>query len=139
MPISSVTFVLKLSKPVAPVWRKSFVAYFHDFDAKVFFTHHWGSGLASEAGVFSVFNLSTVNFGSAVHENTHTLVGENWGDSTSFLNEGLARYAEAAATAPERDHLATAMFINNAQLFPLADMIKAELGSDWIGWIKSRF
>lgn len=126
----SVAFATNLFQPAGVAWRKSFVTYFRDFDAKVFYTHHWGSGLASDAGVFSVFSPSAMNFGLAVHENTHTLLGSSWGDSSSFFNEGLARYAESAATTADRDHLATMAFLNNARLFPLAEMVGIDIGGD---------
>jgi PA domain-containing protein len=126
----AVTFILDLFKDTHVSWRPSFVAYFRDFDSKIFYTHHWGSGLSSDAGVFMVFDPAAVSFGLAVHENTHTLLAENWGGTSSFMTEGLARYAESMATRRDRDHAQTRAFEKEHKLFPLGDMVKIDIGSD---------
>jgi hypothetical protein len=124
----SVAFAADLFKDTKVTWRKSFLTYFRDYDSKAFYTHHWGRGLSSDAGGFMVFDPTPVNFGLAVHENTHTLLGDNWGGSSSFMNEGLARYAEAMATVPEKDHVETLANIRKAKLFPIAEMLGMDIG-----------
>ena len=126
----SVAFIVDLFKPAHVTWRKAFITYFQDFDSKLFYTHHWGSGLSSGAGVFSVLKPSTANFGLAVHENTHTLLHDNWGNSSSFFIEGLGRYAEAMATTADRDHVQAARFLRASALFPLAQMVELRIGPD---------
>ncbi len=126
----SVKFILDLFKADSPAWRKSFTAYFRDYDSKLFFTHHWGAGASSDVGIFMVFDGSVPSFGLAVHENTHMLIGENWGDSTSFLNEGLGKYAEAMATDPAANDGATAAFLKESKLVPLEKMLTMTIGSD---------
>jgi hypothetical protein len=71
-----------------------------------------------------------VNLGLAVHENTHTLLTSNWGGSSSFFNEGFARYAESMATSPERDRAATREFLAAGRLPPLAEMLGMNVGAD---------
>ena len=124
----SVDFALNLFKEARVEWQKSFVAYFRDYDSKLFYTHHWGSGMSCDAGTFMVYRGASASFGLAVHENTHTLLGLNWGDSSSFLIEGLGRYAEAMATDKDRDHRETIAFLGQSKLFPLVEMAAMEIG-----------
>jgi hypothetical protein len=109
-------------------WKKSLVVYFHDYDSKVFYTHHWGRGLSSEEGSFMIDSGGIPDKGLAAHENTHTLIGQNWGDSTSFMAEGLGRYAEAQATEKDMNHLKVIEFLKSGKLFPLKEML-----TFWIG------
>jgi hypothetical protein len=110
-------------------WEKQLTVYFRDFDSKVFYTHHWGAGLASNEGVFSIFRKSKRDFGLAVHENTHTLTYLNWSDnSTSFLNEGIAKYTEALATEKDKNHLAIIKYLKEGNLFPLEEMVHFNIG-----------
>ncbi len=110
-------------------WEKQLTVYFRDFDSKVFYTHHWGAGLAHNEGVFSIFRKSKRDFGLAVHENTHILTYLNWSDdSTSFLNEGIAKYTEALATEKDKNHLATIKYLKEGNLFPLEEMVHFNIG-----------
>jgi len=110
-------------------WKKQLTVYFSDFDSKVFYTHHWGWGLASNEGVFSIYLKGTRDFGLAVHENTHTLTYLNWSDnSTSFLSEGIAKYTEALATEKDKNHLKTIQFLKEGKLFPLEEMVTFNIG-----------
>jgi hypothetical protein len=110
-------------------WKKQLTVYFRDFDSKVFYTHHWGSGLAINEGVFSIFQKGKRDFGLAVHENTHTLTYLNWSDnSTSFLSEGIAKYTEALATEKDKNHLATIKYLKEGNLFPVEEMVHFNIG-----------
>ncbi len=110
-------------------WKRLFVVYFRDFDSKVFFTHHMGWGKAGEEGVFMIYKGGVPDFGLAVHENTHILTRLNWGDSSSFLNEGLGMYTEALATDKDKNHMRVIQFLKEKSLFPLEDMVKFNIGT----------
>lgn len=112
-----------------PKWEKKLNVYFRDFDSKIFYTHHWGWGLASDEGVFMVHFGGASNFGLAVHENTHVYTYLNWsGESTSFMSEGIARQLEALATEKEKNHRATVEFLKNEELFPLEELLSHNIG-----------
>jgi hypothetical protein len=111
------------------LWKRLFVVYFRDFDSKVFYTHHMGWGKAGEEGVFMIYKGGGVpDFGLAVHENTHILTRLNWGDSTSFINEGLGMYTEALATDKDKNHLRVIQFLIENNLFPLGEMVNFNIG-----------
>jgi hypothetical protein len=76
-----------------------------------------------------VFDRTTPNFGLA-HENAHSLINSNWGGSSSFLNEGLGKYAEAMATDPAANDRQTATFLKQSKLVPLQKMLAMNIGSD---------
>jgi len=125
----SVAFLLGLFGPDRGLkWSKLFTVYFRDFDSKVFYTHHWGSGLASGEGTFLVQKSPAPNYPLAVHENAHILIGRNWGDSSSFLAEGLGRYAEALAGDKDMNHRETIEFVKRGELFPLSEMLNFAIG-----------
>ena len=126
----AVRFDLELFRDAAPQWKKTFAAYFADFDSKVFFLHHWGRGLSGDAGIFMVYDGKTPDFGLAAHENAHTLIRQIWGGSSSFLTEGLGTYAEAMATDKNKSHRQTADNLRGGKLFPLDEMAKIQIGSD---------
>ena len=110
----SLNFLFEVFKEEKLTWKKQFTVYFRDFDSKLFYTHHWGVGLASLDGAFMVYLEDLLNYGLAVHENTHTLINSNWSNSsTSFLNEGIAKYTEALATDKDKNHLMTIEFLKN--------------------------
>jgi hypothetical protein len=109
-------------------WRKLLTVYFSDYDSKLFYTHHWGSGLASSEGVFMVHRGGVPDIGLAAHENAHILTRLNWGDSTSFMNEGVGKYAEAMAAGDNRNNLQTVAFLKENKLFPLEDMLGFQIG-----------
>lgn len=64
----------------------------------------------------------------AAHENAHILSKLNWGDSTSFMNEGVGKYAEAMAAGDNRNDLQTVAFLKENKLFPLEDMLGFQIG-----------
>ncbi|HSG99995.1 MAG TPA: hypothetical protein VLB27_08100 [candidate division Zixibacteria bacterium] len=109
---------------------RSLNVYFAGYDSKLFYTHHWGYGLSSAAGAFIVRREETVDTGLIAHEYVHTFTGANWGNSSSFMNEGVARYVESVAIDPDRDHRETIAFLANDRLPPLRDMIYIDIGSD---------
>jgi hypothetical protein len=110
-------------------WEKQLTVYFRDFDSKLFYTHHTGGGLASNEGVFNIFRKSEQDFGLAVHENTHRLTYLNWSDnSTSFLDEGVAKYTEALATEKDKNNLETIKYLKEGNLFPLEEMVHFNIG-----------
>ncbi len=110
-------------------WKKFLVVYFRDYDSKVFYTHHWGRGLSSDEGSFIVYSGGIPDVGLAAHENAHTLIGSNWGESSSFLSEGIGRYAEAQATKKDMNHLRVVQFLESGELFPLEDMLTFMIGT----------
>ncbi len=126
----SVKFILNLFSELNPYWRKSFIAYFSDYDSKLFYTRHWGFGWSTDNGVFMVYNKELPGFGLAVHENTHTLFRSNWGGQSSFMNEGVAMHAEAMATGKDKNHLKTAEFLKENQLYRLSQMLDFDIGRD---------
>lgn len=109
-------------------WTKLPAVYFSDFDSKLFYTHHWGSGLASDEGVFMVHRGGVPSLGLAAHENAHILGTRNWGGTTSFLNEGFGRYAEALATDPDLNDRQTREFLRAGKLFPLEELLTHNIG-----------
>ena len=121
---------LELFRETQPRWKKSFAAYFADFDSKVFFLHHWGRGMGGDAGTFMVYDGKAPDPGLAAHENAHVLMGQNWGGSSSFLSEGLGMYAEAMATDKAKNHRATAAHLRAGRLFPLEEMAGVRIGTD---------
>ena len=126
----SVSFLLDLFKAEKLKWRKTLTVYFRDYDSKLFYTHHWGKGASSDAGIFMVFDGSIPNFGLTVHENAHSLIGDNWGGSSSFLSEGFGKYAEAMATDPGANDGETTAFLRQSKLVPLQEMLTMNIGSD---------
>jgi hypothetical protein len=126
----SVNFLLDLFKAEKLQWHKPLTVYFRDYDSKLFYTHHWGKGASSSAGVYMVFDGTTPNFGLAAHENAHSLIDSNWGGSSSFLSESLGKYAEAMATDPGANDRQTAAFIKESKLVSLQKMITMNIGSD---------
>ncbi|MFC1694038.1 hypothetical protein ACFL1R_11080 [Candidatus Latescibacterota bacterium] len=125
----SVIFLHDIFKPEQLSWKKTFTAYFRDFDSKLFYTHHWGRGLSCDAGVFIVHEGGIPNYGLAVHENTHTLININWGGTTSFMDEGIAKYAEAQAVDKDKNHLLTIQFLKEGELIPIKEMLTINIGS----------
>ena len=119
-------FITNIFKGFDFASKRSFIVYYRDYDSKIFYTHHWGKGLATVAGIFNVHEGGVPNFGLAVHENTHQLWGAN---STSFLNEGVAMYAEALATDKNKNNRQTLEFMNEGQLYPLEEMMQFQIGT----------
>jgi PA domain len=126
----AVSFILNLFKDTEPRWKKTFTAYFSGYDAKEFYVHHIGKGLSNDAGIFMWFDGIVPDFGLAAHENTHMLIGQNWGGSSSFLAEGIGKYAEAMATDKGSNHRITQTNLRGGKLFPLGEMAKISIGSD---------
>ena len=108
---------------------KRTTVYFAGFDSKVFYTHHWGSGLASEAGTFVVWRGTEVDSGLIAHELAHIFTWHSWGSSSSFMAEGVGRFVEARATDPEMNHRSTLNFLDGGSLPPLGDLIEIDIGS----------
>jgi hypothetical protein len=112
-----------------PRWERKMNVYFRDFDSKIFYTHHWGRGLACDEGVFMVHPGGVPDFGMAVHENTHIYMYLNWSDeSTSFMSEGIAKHVEAMATDREENHRMTVDFLKSQELFPLEELLPHNIG-----------
>jgi len=115
---------------LAPHWTKTLTVYFAGYDAKVFYVHHWGEGLSSEAGNFLHFDGRAPALALAAHENAHRLVSENWDGSSSFLVEGIGKYAEAMATDPDANDREARRALDAGLLFPLTEMSEIAIGSD---------
>jgi hypothetical protein len=111
-------------------WDRLFTVSFPGFDSKLFYTRHWGSGLASAMGTFAVFEGGVPDWGLIVHENMHILAGVNWGSTTSFLNEGIATHVEALATDRDSNHERTGQYLVGDQLFPLEQMVTFNIGDE---------
>jgi hypothetical protein len=126
----SVKFIENLFESEQLKWSKSFVAYFRDYDSKLFYTSHWGRGWSFEGGNFMIFDGRIPNFGLAVHENTHTLIQNYWSGSSSFMNEGIAKYAEAMATDKNANHIRVIEFLKTNKMISLERMLSMNIGSD---------
>jgi hypothetical protein len=125
----ALTRILDLFKGAGDLrWTKLPAVYFSDYDSKLFYTHHWGSGLASDEGMFMVHRGGVPSLGLAAHENAHILGTRNWGGTTSFLNEGFGRYAEAMVTDPDLNDRQTAEFLRDGKLFPLEELLTHNIG-----------
>jgi hypothetical protein len=109
-------------------WQKLSVVYFRDFDSKIFYTHHWGFGWATGEGTFMVHQGGRPSFPLAVHENAHILTRLNWGDSSSFLSEGVGRYTEALAQDKDQNDRQTIEFMKQNKLFRLKEMLMFDIG-----------
>lgn len=128
---SSVEFLLELLGSENLNWSKSFVAYFRDFDTKLFYVSHWGWGLANESGAFMFYDGKLPDYSLAVHENMHTLIYNNWGKSSSFMVEALGKYAEAKSGNDNDNHLKVIEFLKNGKLKPLNKLISINnIGGD---------
>jgi len=126
----SVDFILELFKEAGLEWKKIFSCYFRDYDVKLFYTHHWGRGLSSaRLGNFYVHDREIPDYGLAVHENTHTLIYQNWGGSESFFDEGIAKYAEAMAENKDQNHKKVIQFLEEGELVHLDEMLDFNIGS----------
>lgn len=126
----SVQFILELFEEEQLEWKKSFAAYFRDYDSKLFYVGHWGRGFSFDGGTFMVYDGKIPDFGLAVHENTHTLIDRNWGGSTSFMNEALGKYSEAEATDENKNHLKVIEFLETGKMLPLEKLTVMNIGSD---------
>lgn len=125
----SLQFLFDCFEEIGPLrWEKLFSVYFRDYDSKVFYTHHWGKGMAGDAGVFMVYEGKVPDFGLAVHENGHKLTMLNWGGSSSFMSEGVAKYVEALAIDKNENHFRTVQFLKEDNLFPLEEMVEFNIG-----------
>jgi hypothetical protein len=109
-------------------WEKLPVHYFRDYDTKVFYTHHWGLGWATDEGTYMVHPGGAPNFPLVVHENAHILIGANWGGSSSFLSEGIGRCAEAEAGDRDENDRQTIGYLKEGKLFRLRDMLSFDIG-----------
>lgn len=134
---NAVKFLLNLFNLLNPVWKKTNMCYFADYDSKVFYTHHWGYAASHITGNYYVYknsygSISENAYGLIVHENTHTLFFKNWMDeckgANSFFFEGTAMYAQAMATDPNENNRKTYQYIKNGQLFPLTEMLEFNIG-----------
>lgn len=123
----SLEFLLELFQPEALSWRKVPTLYFRGFDSKVFYTFHWGKGLATPGGSYLVYE-GAPDWGLIVHENAHTLLDQNWGETISFLSEGAGRLAEARATDPLMNHRETQGFLAQGKWFALEEMVTFSIG-----------
>lgn len=108
-------------------WTKTPAVYFKGHDAKVFYTRHWGAGLADATGSYVLYS-GQPDFGLVVHEHTHSLFDRSWGETVSFLTEGLAMYAQAQATDPMLCHRKTRELREAGASVPLETLLEHEIG-----------
>ena len=123
----SLEFLFELFQPEVLSWRKVPTVYYRGFDSKVFYTFHWGRGLATPSGSYLMYEEAP-DWGLIVHENTHTLLDQNWGETISFLSEGAGRFAEARATDPLLNHRETRAFLAEGKWFALEEMMTFSIG-----------
>jgi len=124
----SVAFLLDAFDDTGVTWTKSPTVYFRGHDAKVFYTLHWGAGLADATGSYLLYSEQP-DFGLVVHEHTHSLFDRLWGETVSFLTEGLAMYAQAQATDPMLCHRRTRELRENGVSVPLETLLEHDIGT----------
>lgn len=135
---NALKFLHKLFEELNPAKEKQLITYFSDYDEKLFYTNHWGKGLAAgKAGIFSIYDGEANDYALAVHELTHLMFNKNWGRQTSFLNEGIAMYAEAESIESEnsplpakRVHDVTLAFLKSGKLLPIEKLTELQIGAD---------
>jgi hypothetical protein len=127
----SLAFLMEnLHQDVPLRWDRQLTVAFPGFDSKIFYTAHWGRGYATAMGTFTVSGGGVPDWGNIVHENMHTLAGANWGSTTSFLTEGIARHMEALATDKDSNDERTAHYLLRDELLPLDQLITFEIGEE---------
>jgi hypothetical protein len=124
----SAAFLLDLFASSGITWTRTPTVYFRGYDTKVFYTLHWGRGLANATGSY-LLHSGQPDFGLVVHEHTHSLFDRGWGETASFLTEGLAMYAQARATDPMLCHQGTREMRENGTSVPLEDLLEHEIGT----------
>jgi hypothetical protein len=128
---NALKFIYKLFENLNPLKERQLITYFSDYDEKIFYTNHWGKGVATENnGIFSIYDNNSNDYALAVHELTHILFRKNWGGHCSFISEGIAMYAESKALKTNSCNSKTKDFLANGKLLPLGKLIKIEIGSD---------
>ena len=135
---NALKFLHKLFEELNPAKEKQLITYFSDYDEKLFYTNHWGKGLAAgKAGIFSISDGENNDYALAVHELTHIMFNKNWGRQTSFLNEGIAMYAEAESIESEnsplpakRVHDVSLAFLKSEKLLPIEKLVELQIGAD---------
>lgn len=127
----SVSFLLDLFDDSGITWTKTPTVYFRGHDAKVFYTLHWGEALANATGSYLLYSEQP-DFGLVVHEHTHSLFDRGWGETVSFLTEGLAMYAQAQATDPMLCHKHTRELRENGVSVPLENLLDHDIGNPGI-------
>jgi hypothetical protein len=111
-------------------WPQATTVYFAGFDSKLFFTHHWGFGLSNDAGAFLQWDGGEADLGLITHEHTHTFTALNWGRSSSFMEEGVARFVESQVTDASMNDQETRCLLDRGKLPPLVEMLYIDVGGD---------
>jgi hypothetical protein len=124
----SVAFLLNLFGDSGITWNRTPTVYFRGHDAKVFYTLHWGKALANATGSYLLYS-GQPDFGLVVHEHTHSLFDRGWGETVSFLAEGLAMYAQAQATDPMLCHRRTRELREDGVSVPLEELLEHQIGT----------
>jgi hypothetical protein len=124
----SVAFLLNLFDGSGITWTRTPTVYFRGHDAKVFYTLHWGEALANATGSYLLYS-GQPDFGLVVHEHAHSLFDRGWGETVSFLTEGLAMYAQAQATDPMLCHQRTREMREKGVSVPLENLLDHEIGT----------
>lgn len=127
---SAMNFITSTFKEIVPKNSKTQTTYFSDYDEKLFFTSHWGKGLANEYGVYSVLIDINTDYSLAVHELTHIFFKQNLNGNISFLSEGIAMFAEAKSENSRKNNINTIAYLNKGQLISLSELVKLDIGSD---------
>jgi len=123
-------FIYTLFKSISHEKRAYNVTYFSDYDEKLFYTSHWGKGLAHNGEIFSVFEECIPTFELAVHEFTHTFFYKNWGGNSSFLSEGVAMFAQNRSINSNENNIMSRLYLEDGKLLPLERLVELEIGED---------
>lgn len=125
----AVEFLTGLFQESGLTWSREQITYFGDFESKIFYTGYWGRGFSCDEGVYNVYIPEANTYGLAVHENTHSLLRMNGLSFCSFFDEGIARYAEAAATGEDLNNGPAAGFLRSDSLLRLEELIDINIGT----------
>ena len=109
-------------------WTKVPYVLFNNFDQQFFYSARKGYGVSSENLISVVMTSSKFSFDLIIHENTHRYLYENWGHSSSFMDEGVAEYVEAMATEPDINHLKCVQFLQENRILSFNNYLDADIG-----------
>lgn len=126
----SIAFILAQFLELKPKWMKTKIHYFGNYDSKVFYTGYWGRGFSDATGVYNILFTGEENYKLAVHENTHSLLMNTLGPTSSFINEGVAMFAQDKALKRQDNHLNTLHYIQNDKLYPLDELLRVDIGKN---------
>ena len=127
---SSIQIIRDILSPVGGSfnWTKIPYVLFNNFDQQFFYSARKGSGVSSDNLISVVVASSKFGFDLIIHENTHRYLYENWGHSSSFMDEGIAKYVEALATNPDINHTRCVQFFRENRILSFNNYLDADIG-----------